>query len=388
MPSNFNPRVWWLVLGLNDLGRMQCSEEVVILGILRVVEEIRSRKPDAEIVINSMLPMADFRGGDMPGMMDYKDAFRPIRGRGSSLSAMTAGVPKITYQRPDATTTVLSKRHPILEGKPVSVTVVGKPVEQSTPAASGGDRQLKKKDENEKTDKKKEDAKAKKEEKKKEKEVEKQEKEDEKKEKLEAKKAAIAQKKFIKKIKKDPVNPKLNMDITKIKARDPKKLFLAKNRLPLWTSINAINKQLRKFADAHDKITFFDATDIFAERDEGNKYVLQSDKISIRGHPTLAGFQEWEEAIAISLKKMFEKADEELAKEAAAIAQAEKDKALADKAQADKALADKALADKALADKAQADKVQAPASSSEDGTYDDVPSVEEESESSSDDDSE
>jgi hypothetical protein len=37
MPASFNPKIWWLELGMNDLGRTQCSEEVVILGILRVV---------------------------------------------------------------------------------------------------------------------------------------------------------------------------------------------------------------------------------------------------------------------------------------------------------------------------------------------------------------
>ena len=49
MPESFSPPVWWLSLGMNDLARMQCSEEVVIMGILRVVEEIRLRKPDAKM---------------------------------------------------------------------------------------------------------------------------------------------------------------------------------------------------------------------------------------------------------------------------------------------------------------------------------------------------
>jgi len=49
MPDDFNPKVWWISMGMNDLARMSCSEEVVILGILRVVEEIRTRKPDAKM---------------------------------------------------------------------------------------------------------------------------------------------------------------------------------------------------------------------------------------------------------------------------------------------------------------------------------------------------
>lgn len=132
------------------------------------------------------------------------------------------------------------------------------------------------------------------------------------------------EKKYMKKIKKDPVNPLLNLDLTKIKARDPKKLFIKKNRLPLWTSINSINNQLRKFAEKHDGISFFDATAIFAERDEGRKYVLKSERISVRGHPNQEGFEKWEDGIADRLKKMFEKDDEGLAKEVVAAAEAKK----------------------------------------------------------------
>ena len=42
MPYGFDPRVWWVGIGLNDLSLKGCSEEVVLLGILRVVEEIQT----------------------------------------------------------------------------------------------------------------------------------------------------------------------------------------------------------------------------------------------------------------------------------------------------------------------------------------------------------
>ena len=54
----------WLVLGMNDLTRTQCSEEIVVLGILRVVEEIRLRKPDA---------MVNYQDGSEPKMADVAD---------------------------------------------------------------------------------------------------------------------------------------------------------------------------------------------------------------------------------------------------------------------------------------------------------------------------
>mmetsp|Transcript_17364 Transcript_17364/g.33155 ORF Transcript_17364/g.33155 Transcript_17364/m.33155 type:complete len:507 (-) Transcript_17364:275-1795(-) len=57
MPFGLNPKVWWVGIGINDLSIKGCSEEVVLLGILRVVEEIQNGNPDAIVVINSILPV-------------------------------------------------------------------------------------------------------------------------------------------------------------------------------------------------------------------------------------------------------------------------------------------------------------------------------------------
>lgn len=57
MPYGLTPKVWWVGIGLNDLTMKGCSEEVVLLGILRVVEEIQNSHPDDIIVINSILPV-------------------------------------------------------------------------------------------------------------------------------------------------------------------------------------------------------------------------------------------------------------------------------------------------------------------------------------------
>jgi len=66
MPDFLNPSVWWLVLGTNDLAMGQCSEEIVLLGILRVVEEITELYPDAKIVVTSILPMTTDKNGRVP----------------------------------------------------------------------------------------------------------------------------------------------------------------------------------------------------------------------------------------------------------------------------------------------------------------------------------
>ena len=57
MPDGLDPKVWWVGIGINDLTVKGCSEEIVLLGILRVVEEIQNRHPDDVVVINSILPI-------------------------------------------------------------------------------------------------------------------------------------------------------------------------------------------------------------------------------------------------------------------------------------------------------------------------------------------
>jgi len=43
--------------GTNDIGRdRNCSEETTIQGILNIAQEIQDRKPNATIIINSLLP--------------------------------------------------------------------------------------------------------------------------------------------------------------------------------------------------------------------------------------------------------------------------------------------------------------------------------------------
>lgn len=63
LPDQLNPKVVWLLIGTNDLGNTWCSSEVVLIGILRVVEELRLRKPEATIVVNGLLPRTFNRKG-------------------------------------------------------------------------------------------------------------------------------------------------------------------------------------------------------------------------------------------------------------------------------------------------------------------------------------
>eukprot|EP00558_Chaetoceros_sp_UNC1202_P007532 CAMPEP_0197234540 /NCGR_PEP_ID=MMETSP1429-20130617/2265_1 /TAXON_ID=49237 /ORGANISM="Chaetoceros sp., Strain UNC1202" /LENGTH=400 /DNA_ID=CAMNT_0042692979 /DNA_START=35 /DNA_END=1237 /DNA_ORIENTATION=+ len=63
MPQSLHPKVFWLLIGTNDLGNSWCSPEATLLGILRVVEEIRSQKPGATIVVNSIFPRSYHKKG-------------------------------------------------------------------------------------------------------------------------------------------------------------------------------------------------------------------------------------------------------------------------------------------------------------------------------------
>jgi len=56
--QDLEPKVWWIIIGMNDLVVHGCSEEVVLMGILRIAEEIILKKPTAKVVLNGMLPMA------------------------------------------------------------------------------------------------------------------------------------------------------------------------------------------------------------------------------------------------------------------------------------------------------------------------------------------
>lgn len=55
--------VFWVLIGTNDLGNTGCSADMVILGIIRIVEELRFRQPSAIVVINGLLPRTSDHDG-------------------------------------------------------------------------------------------------------------------------------------------------------------------------------------------------------------------------------------------------------------------------------------------------------------------------------------
>mmetsp|Transcript_4396 Transcript_4396/g.4543 ORF Transcript_4396/g.4543 Transcript_4396/m.4543 type:complete len:188 (-) Transcript_4396:215-778(-) len=57
-PPDFNPKIWFIHIGIEDFMK-GCSEEVVLVGILRVVEELMVIKKDAKIIISPINPIRE-----------------------------------------------------------------------------------------------------------------------------------------------------------------------------------------------------------------------------------------------------------------------------------------------------------------------------------------
>jgi len=61
------------MIGTNDIGNTFCSPEMVVVGILRVVEEVLSRRPNSQVVLNGLLP----RTFNQDGFVAKGGTFKP-----------------------------------------------------------------------------------------------------------------------------------------------------------------------------------------------------------------------------------------------------------------------------------------------------------------------
>ncbi|KAL3901488.1 MAG: hypothetical protein SGARI_006064 [Bacillariaceae sp.] len=64
LPDDLDPKVFWILIGTNDLGAYKCSAESVAAGNIRIVEVLKAKRPEAKIVLNSMLPRGAYSLGD------------------------------------------------------------------------------------------------------------------------------------------------------------------------------------------------------------------------------------------------------------------------------------------------------------------------------------
>lgn len=257
MPYDFNPKVFWLVLGMNDLTRMQCSEEIVVLGILRVAEEIRLRKPDAKIVINSLLPMIDYQRNDVrkkkdepveePKMEDFAD-FKAEKNDVKESQAIKEAKAEFAKDKESNNRARFLRR---LKARNHDEEAEGKDRGADLEKAMERKRKY-----------------------------------------LEARDKRLRERTF--------------KDDEKYRAKKPGLLPAFQKRVlpPVWPAVHLINDKLKEFCQKHEGITFFDATPIFSRGVGQGKHRLQNDLISPRGHPSELGFAVWEGAIMHRLHKM------------------------------------------------------------------------------------
>ncbi|KAL7576962.1 hypothetical protein ACA910_006718 [Epithemia clementina (nom. ined.)] len=59
--SDLSTSIWWIIIGNNDVvskGNKQCSYEGILAGIVKITSDILFHRPQATIVINSIIPTA------------------------------------------------------------------------------------------------------------------------------------------------------------------------------------------------------------------------------------------------------------------------------------------------------------------------------------------
>jgi hypothetical protein len=265
LPDDFDPPIWWVVVGMEDIAKYLCSEEITVMGVLRIVEEIKKQRPNAKVVINSLFPMTKLRFIGIEDSVEFMDA---ERGHGLGPKKDKREIRK--EKREEKNMEKLDKR----EQNKLHDHHANKNKNQHRYLE---DVEL---DDNGKMS----------------------ERDRIRKEHILAKK----QKDFMKALSHDKYNPTMEMKkkFNRMKARTKHD----GSGIPVWTAIHEVNSALHKFARKTPHVTFFDATSIFAEQtDKRGGYTLISDYISPRGHPTIEGFKIWLSAIEKQMKVWKEK---------------------------------------------------------------------------------
>jgi len=59
LPPTLNPKVFFLLIGTNDLGRSKCSKRNTLVGILHIAEHLHKQRPTVPIIFHGLLPRND-----------------------------------------------------------------------------------------------------------------------------------------------------------------------------------------------------------------------------------------------------------------------------------------------------------------------------------------
>lgn len=256
--DEFDPPIWWIVVGMEDVGRFECSEEVVVMGILRIVEEILKQKPNAKIVVNSLFPMTKLRD-------DAEEVVEDVEFIDAERNHEEGGHGGRRRRRRRRLLTDIEKEEKVKAKEEMAA------IHEKMRAIKDSDESKEWKQAEFKKLRGKlhrlSDA---------------------------SKERMKAMKDYEKDVKHDKSNPVMS---EKHKFKVNRFRRKKKAKIPVWTAVSAINKELHKFCQRTERVTFYDSTRLFAEQDNAGQYVLNTDSISPRGHPTIAGFKQWMVAV-------------------------------------------------------------------------------------------
>jgi lysophospholipase L1-like esterase len=109
--GDLHPDIFWLLIGTNDIDGDSCSVESIVAGNIAIVEELKSMRPEATVVINSLLPRPE----------KFWQFLSPVNDRLECYARTTSGVEFFNatdlFVDPDLTLLHLpDKLHPDAEG--------------------------------------------------------------------------------------------------------------------------------------------------------------------------------------------------------------------------------------------------------------------------------
>ena len=93
LPDNavLSPKVWVILIGTNDLGRLGCSKRNTLAGILHVALYLHENRPGAPIILHGLLPRSDNQGSDDYSLGKYWDDIMWINRELKRFAAMHDG---------------------------------------------------------------------------------------------------------------------------------------------------------------------------------------------------------------------------------------------------------------------------------------------------------
>ena len=62
MLEPLNPKVWFILIGSNDLFESRCTDRFVFANVLNVLQELHMHRPDAQFIIHGILPRKGDKG--------------------------------------------------------------------------------------------------------------------------------------------------------------------------------------------------------------------------------------------------------------------------------------------------------------------------------------